>query len=187
MKLDLYDFDKTVYPTDSATAFWLFCLVRYPYILAYLPFQLLFALLWGVGVFSTGQFKSLFLRFVGMIPTEKAVRRFWDKHEKKIYPWFQPDKRENFTVVISASPDFLLGEICRRLKTDRLICTKCDAKTGKILGENCKGAEKVRRLREELGAVEVEAVYSDNVKSDAPMFALGRIKYHTVNGEKIRL
>lgn len=29
MKFDLYDFDKTVFPVDSESVFYLFCLVRH--------------------------------------------------------------------------------------------------------------------------------------------------------------
>ena len=39
-------------------------------------------------------------------PLNKAVNKFWDKHEKEVFPWFKERKR--YAVVISASPDFLL-------------------------------------------------------------------------------
>lgn len=185
MKIDLYDFDKTVYPTDSTMAFWLFCVVHYPWVLLYFPVQMILFLLWGLGLLHTGSFKSLFLRFVALIPTQRAVRRFWDKNEHKIYPWFQKPERSRFTVVISASPDYLLEDICRRLEVERLICTKGDKRTGKLLSANCKGEEKVRRLNQEMANFAVDTVYSDSLKSDGPIFALGEHKIHIVGGNQI--
>lgn len=185
MRIDLYDFDKTVYPTDSTMDFWLYCLVHYPWILIYLPVQTVLLLLWGVRVLHTGTFKSLFLRFIAMVPTRQAVCRFWDRKQHRIYPWFEKAQRARYTVVISASPDFLLEEICRRMQVDKLICTKGDPRTGKLLSKNCKGEEKVRRLDQELPDVRVDTVYSDSLSSDAPIFALGIHKINTVGGKQI--
>lgn len=185
--IDIYDFDKTVYPTDSTMQFWLFCLARYPYIIVYLPVQIIFLIMWVVKILPTGVFKSLFMRFVAIIPTEKAVKAFWNKNEKNIYEWFRKENRERYTVVISASPDYLLGEIANRLQVDKLICTKGDSKTGKLVGKNCKGEEKVKRLNSEMRDFNVVCVYSDSLKSDAPIFALGKKKIHTVAGKLISM
>lgn len=187
MAIDLYDFDKTVYPTDSTTAFWLWCLLHRPWIVVYLPIQIVLFLLYGLKILNTRNFKSLFLRFVALINTKSSVKAFWDKHQTKIYHWFLPENREQFSVVASASPDFLLTEICNRLKVDKLICTHCSEKSGKIIGENCKGKEKVTRLKKDFPDAIVNTVYSDDLKSDAPIFALGKTKTHTVNGKRITL
>lgn len=185
MQVNLYDFDKTVYPKDSTMAFWLFCLLRYPWIVLYLPIQAVLLALWAMKLLHTGTFKSLFLLFLTTVPTRQAVRRFWDRHQQDIYPWFQPEKRQRYTVVISASPDYLLEEICRRLQVDKLICTKGDAATGKLLSQNCKGEEKVRRLFAELPDCQVKDVYSDSLTTDAPMLNLGEHQYHIIRGQQI--
>ena len=80
------------------------------------------------------------------IPLKKAVKGFWDRHESQVHKWFFNRKR--YSVVISASPDFLLGEIQKRLGFDELICTRHNAKTGAIIGKNCRDEEKVNRLFE---------------------------------------
>lgn len=185
MLIDLYDFDKTVYPADSTFEFWIFCLQRCPWIVIYVPVQLVFFLLFAIKILKTGTFKSLFLRFVTLLPTEKMVKAFWDKNEHKIYPWFQKSMRARYTVVISASPDYLLREICQRLEVDLLVCTLCDDKTGKLLSINCKGAEKVTRLSLALKEYTVDTVYSDDKVSDAPIFELGKNKIHTNKGMQI--
>ena len=80
------------------------------------------------------------------IPLKKAVKGFWDRHENQVHKWFLNRKR--YSVVISASPDFLLDEIQKRLGFDELICTRHNAKTGAIIGKNCRDEEKVNRLFE---------------------------------------
>ena len=68
--------------------------------------------------------------------------------------WHQ---REGHRVmIVSASLDVYLSEVARALAIDDLICTEletdaADRLTGRILGANCRGAEKVARLRARLG------------------------------------
>lgn len=45
MKIDVYDFDKTVVPYDSAMRYWHWCLLHRPYIIIILPFQIILSLL----------------------------------------------------------------------------------------------------------------------------------------------
>ena len=88
-------------------------------------------------------------------------------------------------MVISASPDFLLEEIQRRLGFEKLICTRHNRRTGTIVGENCRGEEKVKRLYSEFdkSAINVKDVYSDSLKHDRPIFSLGENCYHIVNSK----
>ncbi|UKI22821.1 MAG: haloacid dehalogenase-like hydrolase [Anaerotruncus sp.] len=84
--------------------------------------------------------KNLLYIFLPLIPLQKAVCGFWNRHEKQLYQWFFERKRKG--IVISASPDFLLEEISKRAGFDYLICTEHSRKTGMIIGENCRGEEK---------------------------------------------
>jgi phosphatidylglycerophosphatase C len=69
--------------------------------------------------------------------------------------------------IVSASPEIVLAPIARALGADFLIGTRLafDAAgilTGDLDGANCRGPEKVRRLREAFGdAVRLEAAYGD--------------------------
>ncbi|MCC8016498.1 MAG: haloacid dehalogenase-like hydrolase [Clostridiales bacterium] len=186
MELDIYDFDKTLVPFDSGSLFIFFCAVRYPWILiTEIPCILIFGLLVAFKIIRFTSFKKFCFSFVLLIPLEKAVKKFWDKHEKDIYPWFFSRKRK--ALVISASPDFLLNEIARRAKFDYLICTRHNAKTGAIIGENCRGREKVRRFKEEFRNVKIVDVYSDSYKHDKYIFSLaGGSCYHIEKGKRIK-
>lgn len=179
MELDIYDFDKTVVPFDSGSTFLIFCFLHYPYLLLLLPYYAVMGLLLGLHLVSLAQFKKHIFLFVRFVPLKKAVKAFWDKHEKDIFPWFLPENRARYTVVISASPDFLLTEIAGRLKIDTLLCTRHNPKTGTLFYENCRGEEKVRRFYEAFPTgAEVQCVYSDSYRHDRPIFSLGNRCFH---------
>lgn len=174
MEIDIYDFDKTVIPFDSSSKFIIFCFVHYPWTLITMPVILLCAVPAVSGIISYTSFKKVCFMFVPMIPLKKAVSRFWDKYESSVYPWFKEGKKR-YSVVISASPDFLLSDIADRLGFDKLICSRHSKRTGALTGKNCRGEEKVRRFYEEYGEeIKVCDVYSDSIKNDRPIFSLAQ-------------
>lgn len=174
MKADLYDFDKTVFPTDSETVFWLFCLKKHPKIAVLIPYQAASVLCFLLGLGNKSRMKGRFFCFLRMVNGEALAKQFWSKYHKKIYPFFRPENRKLPAVVCSASPEFFLRPVCERLEVEKLIATKMNPKTGEILWENCKGREKVRRIREELPGYEFESVYSDSLKNDKYIMELGK-------------
>ncbi len=185
MEIDIYDFDKTIVPFDSGSLFMGYCLLRYPYTIVFLPLQAVGLLLVLLRIINFTQYKKLCFVFVSVIPLEKAVKAFWNRHEKQVHKWFYDRKR--YSVVISASPDFLLEEISERLGFDKLICSRHNRRTGAIIGENCRNEEKVRRLYEEFDADEITVVdvYSDSIRHDKPIFALGKNCINIVKGKKV--
>lgn len=189
MKINIYDFDKTIIPFDSGSKFFGYCLLHYPYLLLLLPFAIpVFAVATALRllhIISFTDFKGLLFSFVPLIPVDRAVKGFWDKYESSVNSWFYD--RQGYTVVISASPDFLLCEIADRLNFDKLICTRHNRKTGRIIGKNCRDGEKVNRLYQEFGKdnIQVVNVYSDSLNHDKPIFSLGKNCFHIVDGRVI--
>jgi phosphatidylglycerophosphatase C len=80
-------------------------------------------------------------------------------------------------VIVTATPEIIVAPIARALGADQLIGTRLifDAAgriTGDLDGANCRGPEKVRRLREAFGDdVALEAAYGDS-DGDREMLAL---------------
>lgn len=184
MEIDIYDFDKTIVPFDSGSRFALYCLLHYPWIIIYLPIVAVAAILMLLKVINFTSFKKTCFMFVPLIPLKKAVNGFWNKYEKEAHKWFFNRKRT--CVVISASPDFLLEEIAKRLSFDYLICTRHSKKSGIIIGKNCRDGEKVRRLYEKFSDVQVIDVYSDSIKHDKPIFSLASGQcYQVVDSELV--
>jgi phosphoserine phosphatase len=187
MQIDIFDFDKTIVPFDSGTLFICYCLLHYPWTIIYLPVVAVAGIFTLLRVINFTSFKKVCFMFLPMIPVEKAVNGFWNRHEHQVHSWF--NDRVRYSVVISASPDFLLGEIQNRLGFEKLICTRHNAKSGAIIGENCRGEEKVKRLYQEFDKDEIEVidVYSDSFKHDKAIFSLAKGNcYNIANSEKIK-
>ncbi len=183
--MNAYDVDKTIYPGDSATHFWLYCARRYPGAFTG-AFRALGPLSKSLtGRLSRGEVKQALYTCLRYLPdARKAAADFWDGHIDRIYPWYLERRRDD-DLIISASPAFLIEEACRRLGV-RCMATPMDTATGRILGENCRGEEKVRRFREAFGDTPVEEFYSDSL-SDRPMMDLAARGYLVKKGSVVCL
>jgi phosphatidylglycerophosphatase C len=98
-------------------------------------------------------------------------------------------------VIVTATPDMVVAPIARALGADLLIGTRLafddhDRVTGAFDGDNCRGPEKVRRLREVFGdAVALEAAYGDT-DGDREMLALAEeqgMRVFNGTGKRARL
>lgn len=169
--MDVYDFDGTIYRGDSSVDFCRFVMRRHPRALRHLPAFGAAAVRHKAGKCDTKALKEVFFRFLEDVPdVQLEVQQFWLSHYRKVMPWYL-DARQDTDIVISASPVFLLAPACRKLGIHTLIASQVDPHTGKFLGENCKGEEKVRRFRAACPDGEIDRFYSDS-RSDLPMAQL---------------
>ena len=169
--MNTYDFDKTIYAGDSSVDFYIYSLLRHPSLVSLWPSQAAAFFRYKRGKCDKTAMKQVFFAFVKKIPDiESEVKRFWDKKEKKIYAWYLEQKADD-DVIISASPEFLLGEICARLGLSAPIGSRVDKESGAFEGKNCHDTEKVVRFREIYGDAKTEKFYSDS-RSDTPMAAI---------------
>ena len=112
--------------------------------------------------------KEKFYCFFKLIPEiDCTIKDFWDINEYKIEKWYR-NQQQNDDVIISASPDILLREICTRLGIKYLIASKVDPKTGKYNGLNCYGKEKALRFYKQFPTTCIDKFYSDSY-SDEPL------------------
>lgn len=178
--MNIYDFDHTIYRGDCTLDFWLYCVKKHPIILQTLPRTLITAVRLQIGKCGRETFKSTFYGFLQWIPNiENDIESFWECHLQKIMPWYLKQKRPN-DLIISASPDFLISVACTQLGV-RWLASPVDKKTGCLLGANCRGEEKVRRLLQEYPQAQVESFYSDSI-SDAPLAELAKDAYIVKKG-----
>lgn len=182
--MNVYDFDNTIYNGDSTLDFYFYCLKRYPAILLTVPKQLSGFLRYQIGKIDKTEFKSIFFSFLKRIEIyDKDIKQFWDTHQSKIKSWYISNQNKD-DIIISASPEFLLEEICKRLNIIHLIASKVDLKTGEFLCPNCYGHEKVDRFLKEYPDMSIENFYSDSV-SDLPMARIAG-KAYLLDGDKIK-
>lgn len=179
--MNVYDFDHTVYAGDCTLDFWRFCVGKRPEALRAFPGAFMAAARFWVGLCTRVAFKEAFYRFLLYVPeAAQYLEPFWEQNLRKIRPWYLEQKRED-DLLISASPDFLISPACAALGA-RGIASLVDIKSGKLLGPNCRGEEKVRRLFQRYPQAVVESFYSDS-PSDAPLAALALRAFLVRNGK----
>lgn len=180
--MNVYDFDKTIYPVDSTVDFWRYCVKRWPRCLRSFPAAAVRGIGYKLGLCRLETFKGRFYRFLRDIPAD-AVKQYWDENMDRIQPWYLAQKRED-DLIISASPEFSIGEICTRLGV-RYLASPVDRETGALRGANCRAEEKTRRMDEAYPNLEVEKAYSDSL-SDKPLFDRAKEAYLVKKGVPTR-
>ena len=180
-----YDFDDTIYKGNSFRRFFLFCLVRLPYLIVLLPVQIVCALLRACHAINHQQFLSAMNWFVYLVPNRKwFVGKFWDKEIARIKPWYLAQQRSD-DIVVSASPRYEVQEICNRLGIATLIATETDNPSHPHNGVYCYEMQKAVRYKQQFGDTPLETYYSDSV-TDIPMFMLAKRGYY-VDGNNVVL
>ena len=171
-----YDFDGTIYDGDSSVDFYLFCLRKNKKILLQLPVQIWGAILYILGIIEKTEFKEHVFSFLKRIDNvDLYIKEFWDKKYKNIKSWYF-DQKEKSDVIISASPEFLLKPLEKKLKVT-IMASKVDKKTGKFLEKNCHDVEKVRRFNEKIKDKKLKSFYSDSM-ADKPIMNIAEEAYY---------
>ncbi len=180
--MNVYDFDKTIYDGDSTFDFIKWCIKKKPIImLRLLPGTVAFGG-YLLRLCEKTDFKEKFYRFLSSVPdVDKWVEEFWNDNQSGIKEWYLINQKED-DIIISASPEFLLRPICKRLGIKNLLASRVDKDTGMYLGRNCHGQEKVRRFRKNFDG-EIDEFYSDSY-SDAPLANISK-KAFLVSGDTI--
>ena len=176
--MNVYDFDRTLFPGDSSMHFWAYCKNKYPLIWLHFPAGITKMGLYKLGFFHWAQVMEKFFSFMKYIPDnekEKIIEEFWDEKVSKIYPWYKQLHKED-DILISATPHFIIDPIARRLGIKHVIATNMDISTYRITGLDCTGIEKVKRLKATYGDVEVDNFYSDSY-SDMPLAQIAKNAY----------
>ncbi len=182
-KAIIYDFDKTIYSKETSMAFMFFFLKRHRYLIPKFILNLTIILF---NIKDLKKVKNIFFSIFKGMDIENDINLFWEKEIKNIYPYFFEEIKENrkdadLLILISASPDFLLEPIYKKLGFDILISTKYSNFT--LIGKNCKKNEKLKRLNE-LGSFDVLCFYSDSL-SDLPLFNIAKKKISINKGNKV--
>lgn len=182
-ELNIFDFDDTIYNGDSSIDFYLYCLKENITLIRYLPIQLYGILMYKLRLKSKEFMKEKYFSFLnGIKNINYEVKKFWNKNEYKIRNNLIKDKKN--VVVISASPEFLLKEICKENRIDTVIATLVNEENGKFLSKNCYGEEKVNRLNNKFKDYCINEFYSDS-KSDEYLAKISKRSF-LVKGNKIQ-
>ena len=185
--MNVFDFDNTIYDGESFVDLFIMVLCKDPTLLRYVP-----TMVSGIVQYKTGtlrletaleQYSNPFEEYVSALSDIDAlVDEFWDKHMHKIKPFYD-QVRSDDDHVISASPQIVVDEVCRRLGIKRCIGTQFDRKTGK-LGRVCFRENKIAAFRAAYPAAHKSALYTDSMH-DKPLMDISDSVYF-VKGNKIK-
>jgi len=158
--------------------------------LRFLPRAIYCGIMYAIGIYDERKVKETFLRFIDGIKEEELaelVKEFYDERLKNILyddalKMMKKLKNEGYDIyLISASPEFYVNEFYNIKEVDKVIGTKFGFENGtfvrKMVGNNCKGEEKVRRLKEVLKDEKIDVdfkesyMFSDSL-SDKPLLDL---------------
>jgi phosphatidylglycerophosphatase C len=194
-----FDFDGTLTVRDSFTAYlawkagagrWAIGLVSLsPALLAYLFHR------------DRGKLKSRFIRHFlagqSLESIEASAREFAKVHGQSLMrpdavaAWRRWRSRGAKIVIVTASPDVIVAPFARGLGADLLIGSRLSVDEmgrvrGRLEGPNCRGPEKVSRLREAFGHdLELAAAYGDT-SGDRDMLRIAREKgYRVFTGKPV--
>jgi len=189
-KLAIFDVDFTLTKRETLVEFYFFMMKKNPRLLKYLPKSIYSTIFYVLKIHDASKVKKTFIRFIDGIEEnemKKIVKEFYEKRLSKILykdaiGMIKKMKAQGFKIyLISASAEFYLRELYNIEEVDKVIGTRFTLENGlhrnQITGENCKGEEKVKRLKEVLKNESIEVdfensyMFSDSL-SDLPLFDL---------------
>ncbi len=169
MKLDLYDFDGTIYDGDSGVDLILFSIKKKPSLIFYYIGSIWIVIKFMLKLIKKEEMKNRIFGFLKYFPdTDKFVEEFWECHEHKMKEFWTSKKSHKNDIIISASGRFWLEPIAKKYKVKELFATDIDPKTGKVSGNNCHGKEKVKLFRKHYPDARIMKMYTDSV-NDLPL------------------
>ncbi|MFL0165405.1 HAD-IB family hydrolase [Candidatus Clostridium helianthi] len=189
-KLAIFDIDYTITKKETLMELFKYVIKKDKKNLRFLPRAIYCGIMYAIGIYDERKVKETFLRFIDGIREEELaelVKEFYDERLKNILyddalEMMKKLKNEGYDIyLISASPEFYVNEFYNIKEVDKVIGTKFGFENGtfvrKMVGNNCKGEEKVRRLKEILKDEKIEVdfkesyMFSDSL-SDKPLLDL---------------
>ncbi len=174
-KIAVFDFDGTIYKGDATKEFCWFYYRKKPFKAYYFIIQLAFWMQYRLGLLSTTQFKSKFLQFINnndATQIDVLVALFWTKKKELVRGHLIDEitrlKKEGVhIVVVSASPELFIKTFCLSLGVDTVLGSELKVLNNKYsLLVNCRGQEKLKRIKRDFTDFEIIAAYSDNEDDD---------------------
>lgn len=189
-KLALFDVDFTITKKETLMQLYIYVIKEDKKNIKYLPRALFSGIMYLLKIYDEKRVKESFLKFLDDMDENEIrelTKRFYKNSLKNILykdgiDMIKKLKREGYRIyLISASPEFYLNELYDIKEVDKIIGTRFFFNNGKftrrMYGANCKGREKVKRLKEEILKEKINVdfensyMFSDSL-SDKPLLDL---------------
>jgi len=165
--MNVYDFDKTIFPTDCTIGFGFWCMNRHPKLwFTFFPKMIITLIRRKAGKIPEYLLQRKLFSFLTQVDDfDVQIERYWDKNEKKIAPWYLKQKRAD-DLIISASPDCIIEPIANRLGVN-FMATEFDREFGVFTNNLMYAKEKAKYIFDH-GFPMIENFYSDSL-ADTPL------------------
>ena len=189
-KLAIFDIDYTITKKETLMEFFKYAIKNDKKNIRFLPRAIFCGSMYKLKLYDERKVKEKFLKFIDGIKEKDLqilVKNFYNSKLKTILyedalNMIKKLKNEGYDIyLISASPEFYVNEFYNIKEVDKIIGTRFNFANGiflrKMEGYNCKGEEKVRRLKEFLKGEKIEVdfkesyMFSDSL-SDKPLLDL---------------
>jgi len=174
--MNVYDFDNTIYDGESGIQMFFYYLKKQPWLVCYAPAVVQILIDYKLHRVATideilEKYGWLFHAFIKRADFQEDARKFWDRHERRILPFYkglqQPDD-----LIISAGPELSLKEICGRLGVKHYIGTVVDEET-RMFSFVCFRENKVKAFHERYPGQEIDDFYTDSM-NDKPLMDISK-------------
>ncbi len=172
VKINVYDFDGTLYRGESMLDFYFFCLKRRPILIKFM-FVMLFNLIkYKMCIINERQFETLARKYAKQAVTicpdaNELAKQFWSTHKNRLNKWYEKVKDQD-DAVVSASFSFLLQPAMKMLGIVNLVSSEIDVKTGNIT-KLCFAKDKIKCFKKEFPGSIVNYFYTDSMNDKAFM------------------
>jgi len=186
MKIAIYDFDGTLYRKKTMNEFSKFYFKKHPAKFIYILIQFYAKFLYSIKLIGRKRFKEIYLSFFEKIKPadlKDLIKEFWEREypvnfRSELLRQIEKLRIQNVKILcVSSTPEIFIKGISNRIFLDKVIATKFVQKEKKyvIEGEDCRGSEKIRRIKEEfdLNNSSVIVAYSDNL-DDLPLIQMAK-------------
>lgn len=190
-EIALFDFDGTITTKDTLIEFIRFAKGPFRFYLGFI-LNLPYLIGYKLKFISNQTAKEKVLQFFFRDTPVEIFTEYCTDFSKNVLPKLIRPKafeeirrlkeRNTIVVIVSASPENWVEAWARRLQLE-VITTRLEVKngmiTGKIVGKNCHGKEKVNRIAEKykLKDYRIVAAYGDT-NGDKPMLSLAQKAYY---------
>jgi len=184
--MNVYDFDNTIYEGESIVDFYLFLLRYNPALITLFPKMLYMLIRYKMCKISEKELIFEAEKHIKSIfdnnDINELIPKFWDKNSHKIKKFYLESKQGD-DVILSASADILISEMCNRLNIKNVVASSFDVESGKIL-RLCYRKNKAEVFKSLFPDVTIDKFFTDSM-NDESMFCLAKQVY-IVKGNKVK-
>lgn len=185
--MNVYDFDNTIYRGESILDLFFYYFKKNPSLIRYLPKAVVGIIRYKLSMVTIdgllNNYAVLAEDFLKEVETlDEDMEDFWDKHMHKVKPFYFARQHED-DLIISASPEFFLEVLFKRIGIKNLIGTTVDMEKGKVLFA-CFRENKVPAFQSRYPNAVIENFYTDSM-NDKPLMEISKNVF-LVKGNRIK-